>query len=212
MPYIGFKALPAGYTAASSLDANNTSAKGVSSGTYVWWEDPNALAVASQTAPANAASFFSIEDCTRACDFDRTCAGVTLQQTVDVGAVASTCKLVQGDDYPGRFIRTVVRVDMDQTNFPAALPCPSGYVSTNETGTAGCVKDTNSQLLTWKLIGQGSCDAATVASVRTAVTSYLSSPLTAYGVFAPSLVIGVGCLEVSVAALHGLFLWLSLRP
>lgn len=189
MPYIAFKALPARYTAASSLDSN-ASAKGVASGTYVWWEDPNALAVASQTAPANTATFSSIEECTKACDYDCTCAGVTLLQTVDAGAVASTCKLLQGDDYPGRFQRTVVRVDMDQTNFPNALPCPSGYLLSNKTGS--CIKDTNSQLLTWNLIGQGSCNAATVVSVRTAVTNYLSSPVTAYGTFAPSLVVEVG--------------------
>lgn len=194
MPFVGFKALPAGYTATSSL-STNTNAKAVASGLYTWWEDTNAIVVGEQITPEGAQTFTSVEDCTKACDQDRTCAGVTVLQTVDAWAVGTTCTFVTGDPTLGRFKRTVIRTDLSRLGFPNSLPCPSGYVLQNGTG---CVAVKDVQQLTWTINGQGRCDAATLASVKAAVTAYLSSPSTGHGVLGTSLEVEVGCLEVSL--------------
>jgi hypothetical protein len=94
-PYVGFKVLVSGYTgtnpwgaadtaqqAAPSADSN-TAAKGVPSGLYTFWQDPNAFDIGVQYAPPDAANFQTVQQCLDACSDDRLCAGITIDETVD---------------------------------------------------------------------------------------------------------------------------------
>lgn len=71
-PLIGFKAIPSGDIGVNAASVRNgkTRANGVSSGQYTFYQDPNALDVGYQTAPANAMSFTQLQDCMSACDND----------------------------------------------------------------------------------------------------------------------------------------------
>lgn len=136
MPWVGFKALPAGYVATSPWSiteqpagsaSNTTSAKAAGSGLYTFWQDPNALEIGTQTAPTNAASMESVQDCVTACDYDGECVGVTVQMTVQQTKIGTTCKLIKGDARPGRFKRTVVRTDLERIAFPTAFLVSMGW-------------------------------------------------------------------------------------
>lgn len=200
-PWIGFKALPSGYAATNpwSLKAEgNTSAKAVAGALYSFWQDPHALDVGVQTAPVRAPLFRSIEDCTMECDQDSTCAGITVQMTLQRTQIGTTCKLVRGDSTPGRFKRTVVRTDLDRVAFPTAYLCPSGF-SPSPDGTAACAPVSTPRQVTFLLTAQGNCDEASIAAVKKALFDHLSNPEAAFGVYTPNLFLEVSCLTADGA-------------
>jgi hypothetical protein len=140
MPWVGFKVMPAGYTATNpwsitdnipiaqqqvvqSSSDQMASTKGLTTGLYTFWQDPNAMTVGDQFVPAAAANFTTVQQCLDLCDDDGTCAGVILEETVDPAAVASTCKLFRGDARNGKFKRTVTRADLDRIVLPIFFLC-----------------------------------------------------------------------------------------
>lgn len=201
MPWVAFKALPAGYVATSvwSVKGESTKkakAKAVASGLYTFWQDPNALAIGQQSVPSGAASFGTVQDCLTACDYDEKCIGITIQETVIKTKIGSTCQIIHGDDRPGRFKRTVVRTELSRVALPTAFLCPSGYAQSGE-GSSACTPITTPQQLTFVLTAVGTCDAATIQSAKDSWLAYLSNPETSFGVFTPNLVLEVGCLDAS---------------
>lgn len=97
-PWVGFKVLVSGYTGANPWggDGRNgtaqqvpvgsqdgtAAAKGVPSGLFTFWQDPNAADIGVQYAPPNAAGFQTVQQCLDACSDDRLCAGITIGETV----------------------------------------------------------------------------------------------------------------------------------
>lgn len=102
--------------------------------------------------------------------------------TVAKNKIGTTCRLVRGDSKPGRFLRTVVRTDLSKIGLPEGFLCPSGFPPDTQ-GTSACTPFTTLQEVTVMLTAQGTCDAATIQSVKDALTAYLSNPDTAWGVF-----------------------------
>ena len=78
--------------------------------------------IGQQSAPHGVEAFSSVQDCVTACDFDgAACVGVTMEMTVNISKIGSTCKLIRGDSRPGRFKRTVVRTELSRVGFPSAF-------------------------------------------------------------------------------------------
>lgn len=98
--------------------------------------------------------------------------------TVAQAAVGTTCQLVRGNSLLGKFKRTVVRTELSRIPMPIYL-CPSGY--TMIPGFTSCVPITTAQAAVFVLTAQGTCDGATIQSVKDAITNYLSSPYSAFG-------------------------------
>lgn len=146
MPWVGYKVMPSGYTATNpwSLQdttqqeqppsSTTTSAKGLATGLYTFWQDPNALTVGVQSVPPGAANFTSVQTCLDRCDDDGTCAGVILEETVDPALVATTCRHFRGDDTPGKFLRTVTRADLDRIGLPIFYLCLGERSGSDMTG------------------------------------------------------------------------------
>jgi hypothetical protein len=161
-------------------------------------QDPNALLIGTQIVPANVATYTTVQDCVTECDYTSWCAGVTIQMTVDRLKIGSTCKLIRGNDKPGEFKRTVVRTELSRVGFPTSFLCPSGYAS-NSAGSSACIPVNTQEQISFVLSAAGTCDAATIAAVKASVLAYLSSPESAFGVYSPSLIVEVGCLDFSSA-------------
>lgn len=81
-PWIAFKTVLSGYQGTSPWSAgqtgNATNAKGVASGSYVYYQEPAALDVGIQSPAPGAASFLSVKDCATACDEAADCAAFTV--------------------------------------------------------------------------------------------------------------------------------------
>jgi hypothetical protein len=127
-PYIAFKNFQAGSNGASSVDRNTTRAKETDYGNYGWHRTPDALSVGEQIPAANAATFTRFQQCTDACDVDRRCVGITIQQIVPndptVGynnAGPKSCKVVYANVRPGTNKRSMIRVDTTAVAIPLDL-------------------------------------------------------------------------------------------
>lgn len=160
-PFVALKALPAGQTSTSpwstktaqaGADTSNT-AQAAATGKYIFYTDPNGLAIGYQSPPAGAANFSSVQDCATACDFDESCAGWVILPLVRQSKVATTCRLIRGDDTTGRFKRTLIRTDADHVGFPAAYLCPSGTIVTE--GSTTCTPITTMQQATLVMKASG---------------------------------------------------------
>lgn len=127
------------------------------------------------------------------CDNLDDCIGLTLRHTVSKVKFATTCKLIKGDDRPGRPFRTVVRTDVDRIG---QRFCASGYVQND--GDNFCSPITTVQQVTLVLIADGTCDAAALQSVKEALYRYLSDPSTSYGVYTPKLTVDINCMLITV--------------
>jgi len=95
-------------------------------GQYTIWWDPNANQVGRQVDAPNAGTFERMQNCMEACDYDRRCAGITVQMTIHPGSPVNnvgpkTCKLIYGDTRPGVFQRTVVRMDPSKVEIPTYM-------------------------------------------------------------------------------------------
>lgn len=194
-PWIAFKTVLSGYQGTSPWSVGqtgNVTAKAVASGSYVYYQEPHALDVGIQSPAPGAASFLSVRDCANACDEAADCTAFTVQMTVAQAAVGTTCQLVRGNSNLGKFKRTVVRTELTRIPMPVYL-CPSGY--TMIPGFTSCVPITTAQAAVFVLTAQGTCDAATIQSVKDAITNYLSSPYSAFGVYVPKLQVEVNCLS-----------------
>lgn len=97
-------------------------------GNYGWVRTPDALQVGIQVAAPKASTFTRYQQCMEACDYDRRCAGLTVEQKVPdlsskdgVSNVVGpkTCKLVYANDRPGTNKRSAVRVDTTSTAIPS---------------------------------------------------------------------------------------------
>jgi hypothetical protein len=67
--------------------------------------------------------------------------------------VATTCRLIRGDESTGRFKRTVIRTDVDHIGFPAVYLCPSGTIVTE--GSSTCTPITTMQQATLVMKASG---------------------------------------------------------
>lgn len=148
-------------------------------------QEPYALDVGIQRPAKDAASFISVQECTRACDDMSDCAGVTVLMTVEPWKIGSTCRLVFGDATPGRFKRSLVRADLDRIGFRTTYLCPSGFEI--QTDIITCTPITTVQAAVFVLTAQGTCDAATIQSVKDAITNFLSDETSAFGEFAAGM-------------------------
>lgn len=142
-------------------------------------QEPYALDVGIQRPAKDAASFISVQDCTKACDDLSDCAGVTVIMTVEPWNIGTTCRLVFGDTTPGRFKRSMIRADLDRIGFRTTYLCPSGYTIQDDIIT--CTPINTVQAAVFVLTAQGTCDAATIQSVTDAITQFLSDAPSAFG-------------------------------
>lgn len=121
----------AGAAGASSVHGNSSSTDTVSGkkadyGQYTIWWDANAATIGRQEDAPNAGSFDRMQDCMTACDYDRKCAGITVQSTLHEGSNYNnvgpkTCKLIYGDDRFGQYKRTVIRADPSKVEIPVYM-------------------------------------------------------------------------------------------
>jgi hypothetical protein len=105
--------------------------------------------------------------------------------TVEPWKIGSTCRLVFGDATPGRFKRSLVRADLGRIGFRTTYLCPSGFEI--QTGIITCTPITTVQAAVFVLTAQGTCDAATIQSVKDAITNFLSDETSAFGEFAAGM-------------------------
>jgi hypothetical protein len=120
-PHVGFKAVPSSDVGRTwSLSVNtNTSAKSVSAGVYTWWRDDWFNEIGTQTAPAGASAFTTIQDCLDACDdAGYNCAGVVLRPASDPTFTPKTCLLISGDTTLGLTKRSMTRTVVAQLALP----------------------------------------------------------------------------------------------
>lgn len=146
-PFIAFKNFAAGSTGASSVKDNSTTAARTArsastvrgkvasdegdASNYAWWQSPDALLIGTQTLAPGAATFDRYQQCLEACDYDRTCAGVTVQQTIDsdksdnpIGNTGynnegpKSCMLVRGNTNPGTNQRSVIKSETRNVYIP----------------------------------------------------------------------------------------------
>jgi len=131
-PLIGFKNLPSGDVGTNSWSIQSspkpdTNAKMVTTGTYTFYRDEQALIVGNQidpptaiTAAANLDELPSkLQECLNQCDEVVDCAGITIRMNVLEVNRPTTCKLIKGERKLGVFKRTVVRA------VPTRMPLPS---------------------------------------------------------------------------------------
>lgn len=135
--------------------------------------------VGIQKPAPGAADFINVADCSKACDDDSTCAGFTVRMTVDPWRIGTTCRLVFGDATQGRFKRSMVRTDLDRIGFRTTYLCPSGFNITEE--IVRCTPITTVQAAVFVLTAQGTCDAATIQSVKDSIANFMSDPTAAFG-------------------------------
>lgn len=142
-------------------------------------QEPYAFDVGIQRPAKDAASFISVQDCTKACDDQSDCAGVTVLMTVEPWKIGTTCRLVFGDATPGRFKRSMIRADLERIGFRTTYLCPSGYTIQEDIIT--CTPINTVQAAVYVLTAQGTCDAATIQSVKDAITKFLTDATSAFG-------------------------------
>lgn len=148
-PFIAFKNFAAGSTGASSLKDNSSSTAALTArsastvhgkvasdegdaSNYAWWQSPDALLIGTQTLAPGASTFDRYQQCVEACDYDRTCAGITVQQTMDTDKSDNpagntgynnegpkSCKLVRGNTNPGTNLRSVIKSETTNVYIPA---------------------------------------------------------------------------------------------
>lgn len=133
-PLIAFKNFAAGSTGASSIKGNATAASTGNgtvhakladdrgdAGNYAWFLTPDAPKIGIQTRAPNADTFDRYQQCLEACDFDRTCAAISVAQVLDTNTADNpvgntgynnegpkSCMLVRGITSPGTNKRSVV--------------------------------------------------------------------------------------------------------
>jgi hypothetical protein len=159
-PFIAFKNFQAGSNGASSVDRNTTRAQKTDYGNYGWKRTPDALSVGEQKPAPNAATFTRYQQCTDACDIDRRCAAISVEQIVPndptVGynnAGPKSCRLVYANVRPGTNKRSMIRVDTssvaipiytrgkpdsllkEHVNWPTLCSCCDGNQSLNSSST-----------------------------------------------------------------------------
>lgn len=105
---IAFKALKAGKPEQAS-------------GAYVYYQDQNALAVGSQSAPVNPEDFSEYGQCSDACDQDASCAGWTIEMKTLEADRPRTCRLVSGVYDAAQPARSFVRADVTRLQVPVLL-------------------------------------------------------------------------------------------
>jgi hypothetical protein len=88
--------------------------------------------------------------------------------------VATTCKLIKGDDSNGQFKRTVVRTDLDRIGLPVFYLCLGARTSSND--LTGCSPITTLDQVVFVLKKRTQCDAAFIAAAREQATAYLTTP------------------------------------
>lgn len=201
-PWVALKALPSSsHTATSAAstspvqaagEATGVTAKAASGGAYTFYTDPNGLDIGYQSQPDGADKFTSVQDCADVCDVDQRCAGWVILPLLRQSKVATTCRLIRGDDSTGRFKRTMIRTDVDHIAFPAAYLCPSGLTVSEDSTT--CTPITTMQQATMVMLAQGGCTIEAIASVKASLQSYLSNPDVAFGVYTPNLRLEVSCM------------------
>jgi len=121
-PLIAFKNLPSGDVGTNSWSLKtdkekDTKANMVTTGTYTFYRDEQALIVGTQidpvplvTAAASVAELPSkLQECLNRCDEMVDCAGITIRMNVLEVNRPTTCKLIKGERKLGVFKRTVVR-------------------------------------------------------------------------------------------------------
>lgn len=130
-PYIAFKNFQAGSTQASSVEAlNSSSAVSAKSGgtndfgTYSWHQTPDAPLIGIQKAAPGREYFLFYQDCMTACDYDRECIGVVIEQRLPDPAFPynvagpQSCMLVYGNTRPGTNKRTVLHTVISSVEIP----------------------------------------------------------------------------------------------
>lgn len=89
--------------------------------------------------------------------------------------IATTCKLIRGDDRNGKFKRTVVRTDLDRIGLPIFYLC-LGDRATSNNDLTGCSPITTLGQVVFVLKKRTQCDAAFIAAAREQATAYLTTP------------------------------------
>jgi hypothetical protein len=73
----------------------------------------------------------------------------------------------------------MIRTVLDRIGFPTGYLCPSGYTITDD--VLNCNPINTVQAAVFVLTAQGTCDAATMQSVKESISKYLADPTTAFG-------------------------------
>lgn len=123
-PLIGFKNLPSGDVGTNSWSLKEIAEKTarglmVTTGTYTFYRDEQALIVGSQIDPVPAVTAAAsatdadlnpkLQECLNRCDEMVDCAGITIKMNVLEQNRPTTCKLIKGERKLGVFKRTVIR-------------------------------------------------------------------------------------------------------
>lgn len=94
-------------------------------GNYGWHRTPDALLVGEQKPAPKAATFTRYQQCTDACDIDRRCAAISVQQltpndptVVYNNAGPKSCQLVYANVRPGTNKRSLVKADTSSVAIP----------------------------------------------------------------------------------------------
>lgn len=133
-----------------------------------------------QSPAPNRDSFSSVQDCLTACDDDGDeCVGISVLSDLAPLRVGKSCMFIRADTSNGVFKRSMVRTSLKRLALPSAFICPSGMDAPN--GASSCKPITTLQVAVMVLSSIGTCDAATIESVRSTIFAFLSNPNSAHG-------------------------------
>jgi hypothetical protein len=150
-------------------------------------QEENALLVGIQQPAPKRDSFTSVQDCLTACDDDGDkCVGITVLSDLAPLRVGKSCMFIRADTDNGVFKRSMIHTSLNRLALPSAFICPSGMSAPN--GASSCKPITTPQVAVMVLKSTGTCSAATIESVRSAVAAFLSNPNSAHGELSRCLV------------------------